>query len=1147
MEDRETCDDPPGSAPTSGFDDASTGPMAPGEKTPTLSNPADEDGTDPGLGRERPAIDPDAFLQTLQRLGLIDAAEADLRRRSPGEAADPRALDRLAESWIASGRITRFQAEAVRRGDGDRLILGNYLLVGRLGAGGMGEVYKAVHRRLKRVAALKRLPESVASHPAALLRFQRESEVMARLNHPNVVAVYDAGESAGHPYLVMEFLEGDDLWRRVQDRGPMAVDEAVDAVIQAARGVGAAHDRGIIHRDIKPSNLLMDASGIVKVLDLGLARVVEEADRSTIEGLTQDGVVMGTPGYMAPEQIDDSRQADHRSDVYSLGCTLHFLLTGSPPYPAPTTTERLLAHTRRPIPSLRQARSDVPEALDLAFTRMLAKAPEDRLQTMADVIALLEGIAPTGRAIDPGRKEGVVSTDPPPGRFPIRVPLLLGAVLVVALLAAGRFALLGRRASEVVTRSPGPARTVTRPGLFSALLDARNEELTAWCTRVAELKMMPIQISGHDVAGSPRFAAVALPNPDNLEWAARRVPVDVPFQTHFDDMLGNRWWPLSISLFDVQGQASGSSLWIDEKVLADRKHYCWSDIPPKEFLAKCDEGDAERRLVYLSARPSGEEVLFSGLWTTDPVPVAGKVMKIDLTAERFAEFLAEKKGQGFRPTSATAYRSGETTLFGVTMVNDGDARPWDVEFGLSTDALAQALERRGDDRVIPLEITGYREGGRSRYLVIWCREVPGKPVKEGLRLPPRSAAPPLDPAAVPSTGSTRPELASLDDLIRRFVAEHGGPGAALAVAKDGRLVYARGFGLADRETKEPVHPDSLFRIASVSKPVTASAVMLLAQRGKLQLDDLAIDVLKRRPGPNPEAPIPPGWRKVTIRDLLQHTSGWDPDRDDPAVEAVLRERGTFPAPPETAVRAMIGRPPSLEPGQVHRYANANYQMLGRVIEAASGQSYEAFVRQDVLAPLGIGRMRLGGSRPADRLPGEVRYLDGLDLGAGPDVAAEGRPVPRPYDVEMPSIDSSGGWVASAVDLVRLASAMAPAARDRVLSPETVRRMVARPAGPAGFGDDGQPLTVFFAAGWQVTALDPEPVRFNLWHDGMLPGSEALLVLRADGIALALLFNARDDRPGESLRFSIDDPLHQAINNVTTWPEIDLFPAYGIGK
>ena len=269
--------------------------------------------------------------------------------------------------------------------------LGNYELRERLGQGGMGTVYRAVHSKLKRVFAVKTLAPKLVHDPEVLARFRREVEASGRLQHPNIVAASDADEADGVHFLVMEYVDGSNLAELVRRDGPLGTATSVDYILQAARGLSYAHQAGVIHRDIKPSNLIVDGSGTVKVLDMGLARLEkQEAETVDASGLTVLGQVMGTADYMSPEQSLDTHVADERSDIYSLGCTLHFLLTGTATYPGKTVAQKLVAHREHPVPRLRDLVGRFPDQLDQAFQKMIAKKADDRFQSMEEVVLSLE-------------------------------------------------------------------------------------------------------------------------------------------------------------------------------------------------------------------------------------------------------------------------------------------------------------------------------------------------------------------------------------------------------------------------------------------------------------------------------------------------------------------------------------------------------------------------------------------------------------------------------------------------------------------------------------------------------------------------------------------------------------------------------------
>ena len=280
--------------------------------------------------------------------------------------------------------------------------LGDYELVGKIGVGGMGQVFKARHRRMKRMVALKTLPDELASSEALVRRFEREVEAAAKLDHPNIVAAFDAGEDSGIHFLVMKFIDGQDLADLISQQGILEPRQAVDLTLQAAKGLAYAHSRGIIHRDIKPANLLLDKSGTLQILDMGLARIQESADENArpVTELTQAGVVMGTVDYLPPEQAIDSRTADNRSDIYSLGCTFYQMLTGTKVFQGETTMQVILAHCDMPIPKLSEKVIGLPEEFDGLLDRMIAKSPADRFQNMEECISELEQLRPLTKELE---------------------------------------------------------------------------------------------------------------------------------------------------------------------------------------------------------------------------------------------------------------------------------------------------------------------------------------------------------------------------------------------------------------------------------------------------------------------------------------------------------------------------------------------------------------------------------------------------------------------------------------------------------------------------------------------------------------------------------------------------------------------------
>jgi serine/threonine protein kinase len=410
------------------------------------------------------------FVETLSAQGILPSADA-----WPAVQAIPSAqrgdAQQLARALAQQGKLTWYQAALVSQGKAADLVLGNYILLDKIGQGGFGSVFKARHRRMQRIVALKVLRPELVREPLAVQRFQREVETAAKLSHPNIVTAHDADEARGMHFLAMEFVDGPDLGRLVKKNGPLPPAQAVDYVVQAARGLAHAHAAGVVHRDVKPSNFLLDKSGVVKVSDLGLARVVQRERGSGPDPLTSTHNIMGTVDFMAPEQALNTKTADQRADIYSLGCTLYVLLTARPIFPGGTALEVVLAHRELPIPQLPPSGASLQEV----FERMVAKRVEDRYASMEQVIAALEGktrtaapapgreppplasvVVPTDEAASPADLRSYTQPLVPPSKRRNAVWFMGGVAAAAVLLGiAGLVALLGRGKTDAASGSTG--------------------------------------------------------------------------------------------------------------------------------------------------------------------------------------------------------------------------------------------------------------------------------------------------------------------------------------------------------------------------------------------------------------------------------------------------------------------------------------------------------------------------------------------------------------------------------------------------------------------------------------------------------------------------------------------------------------------
>jgi serine/threonine protein kinase len=423
-----------------------------------------------------------------------------------------------------------------------------YRVLHLIGRGGMGAVYKAEHRLMQRLVALKVISQGLTASAAAVERFRREVIAAARLTHPNIVTALDAEQVGDVHFLVMEYVEGTSLAELVARRKRLPVAEACNYVAQAARGLQHAFEQGMVHRDIKPHNLMLTARGRVKVLDFGLARFVRES--LSHEGLTQEGSLMGTPDYVAPEQAEDARAADIRADIYSLGCTLHCLLTGKPPFPGGTLIQKVMAHRERPPAPLGALRPDVPPGLEQVVARMLAKQPPERYQTPAEVIQALApfhgaGQTPAGAVAQPSpepdladrrapvrpRPAAPTPSSPAPADWssltedvplPARemeVPprkvlpgLLVAAGLLVAVLGvAGALVLRGLTPTGTSHPEAANASTARRPGLFASATPRQPgwpfELVQRGKIPAPDMSGRPILFSAHGSNGSDGWCA----------------------------------------------------------------------------------------------------------------------------------------------------------------------------------------------------------------------------------------------------------------------------------------------------------------------------------------------------------------------------------------------------------------------------------------------------------------------------------------------------------------------------------------------------------------------------------------------------------------------------------------------------------------
>jgi N-acyl-D-amino-acid deacylase len=399
-------------------------------------------------------------------------------------------------------------------------------------------------------------------------------------------------------------------------------------------------------------------------------------------------------------------------------------------------------------------------------------------------------------------------------------------------------------------------------------------------------------------------------------------------------------------------------------------------------------------------------------------------------------------------------------------------------------------------------------------------------------------------ALAAQTGVAVLEFASLDRDIQALLRKTGVPGSAVAIAKDGRLVFARGYGVADMDTAEPVQPDSLFRVGSISKTFTAVALLNLYENGRLDLDAKVYSGILTDLRPPSALKVDPRVWNITVRQLLHHTGGHGRDTGvDPLTPDVVMEAARVlgvpaPASPENIVRYAMSQPLDFDPGQRYSYSNYGFMTLARVVERLAGQPYGSFVQQHVFAPMGIRRAALGGAFPEGRLPGEVRYYELprpiFELSLIPGVH---RLLPRPYaNFGVLAADGCGQWVASPIDLVRFVSTVEGGRSPAFLKPATFDLMLER---PDPFVSQDSTGASWYALG---TGASTWGAGRSWQHSGAYYGNFTTYVSFGNGIVFAAAFNAW---PANYDGFLADvyDILTDFCLSQQNWPAHDLFPNY----
>jgi CubicO group peptidase (beta-lactamase class C family) len=623
----------------------------------------------------------------------------------------------------------------------------------------------------------------------------------------------------------------------------------------------------------------------------------------------------------------------------------------------------------------------------------------------------------------------------------------------------------------------------------------------------------PISLDANGPTNSPNIAAVWV-NDGFTNWTTVTGVTSSDYSNQVTTLTGQGYRALCVDAYGSYPNERYVAVWVKDVQVAAGWAQVFNLSEADYNTAWHDYADSGYRPIWISVLASNSAPRFSGVWVKD---IYGFWTYWNMSAANLGANVTNILAQGGRPICLTGYStSGSTLLGGHWIYAEQPAWAWNSE--LTAASFGTAAANLTSNGFRPICITEYGSTSSPRYASAWVQDPP--------------------PSVWTVAGASAPSLAALDTEMTNFMALRSIARGALAVTRNGNLVFHHAYTLAPTNAA-PTQPTNLFRIASLTKQFTSVGIMQLLQAGKLGLNESISNILDLTTVSDPR------FRSVTVRQLLQHYGGWDRDisydpmyRDDFVIGSALNQ--PLPTTPQMVIDYMKGQPLDHDPGTVYAYSNFGYCLLGRIIEALTGLTYEQYMQTNVLHPAGIWDMRLGKSLLADADPAEVDYDDSFRR-IVPTVMGTNGPsmVPIQYGgFNLSTMDSHGGWLATAADLVRFSSSFDIQTNSPLLPLQWIDTMWSQPPEISGAP------AYYYAAGWNVRPLGGDT--YNAWHPGNLDGTFSYTVRLANGFCWAALFNRWDWTGFVPNYYNIDAEVNNAIASIAAWPDYDLFDANADG-